>query len=141
MASFSSRLQHNDPSSGHHQIQLVRLNGQYLQTLYCSTRIIRSILWSPDARTVVFNVLSPTGVINPHTPLTMYELNMMTGALSPLLNATTGTGYTPLIWGINPTSPIPCFTPRIIGLATLEVFLLEYAQQYRNRRQHSSSGE
>ena len=87
------------PLGGSTKIQLVRLDGQYLQTLYCSTKIIRSVLWSPDAHTVVFNVLSPTGVINPHTPLIMYELDTMTGTLYPLLKATTGTGYTPLIWG------------------------------------------
>lgn len=86
------------PPGGISKLQLVRLDGQYLQTLYCSTKIIRSMLWSPDARFVVFNLLSPTGVINSHTPLTMEELDTGTGTLIPLLHATAGTGYTPLIW-------------------------------------------
>jgi eukaryotic-like serine/threonine-protein kinase len=80
------------------KIQLVRVDDQYLQTLYCTPKIIRGILWSPDMSTVVFNLLSPSGVINQKTPLTMYELDTTAGALSPILKATAGTGYTPLIW-------------------------------------------
>lgn len=80
------------------KIQLVRVDGQYLQTLYCTPKIIRGILWSPNMRTVVFNLLSPTGVINQKTPLIMYELDTTVGELSPILNATAGTGYTPLFW-------------------------------------------
>jgi eukaryotic-like serine/threonine-protein kinase len=99
---FLANYSTTTPPGGVTKIQMVRLDGQYLQTLYCSTKIIRSILWSPDARTVVFNALSPTGTINPHTLLTMYELETTTGTLSPLLKATTGTGYTPLIWGNKP---------------------------------------
>ena len=86
------------PPGGISKLQLVRLDGQYLQTLYCSTRIISSVLWSPDAHFVVFNLLSPTGDINTQTPLTMEELDTGAGTLTPLLHATTGTGYTPLIW-------------------------------------------
>jgi serine/threonine protein kinase len=80
------------------KLQMVRLDGQYLQTLYCSTKLIHSMLWSPDARFVVFNLLSPTGDINPQAPLTMEELDTGEGTLTPLLQATAGTGYTPLIW-------------------------------------------
>ena len=80
------------------KMQMVRLDGQDLQTLYCSTKPIRGILWFPDASTVVFNLLSPTGVNNQDTPLSMYGLDTRTGDLFPILNATAGTGYTPLIW-------------------------------------------
>ena len=86
------------PPGGIGKLQLVRLDGQYLQTLYCSTKIIRSVLWSPDARSVVFNLLSPTGVIDSQTPLIMEELDTESGTLLPLLHTTAGTGYTPLIW-------------------------------------------
>ena len=80
------------------KIQMVRIDGKYGQTLYCTSKIIRGILWSPDLSAVVFNVLSPTGVIQQDTPLTMDDLYIATGELHPILHATAGTGYDPLIW-------------------------------------------
>jgi len=69
------------------------MDGQDFQTLYCTTKIIKGILWSPDMSRVVFNLLSPTGVISQDTPLSMYELDNLAGELNPLLHATAGTGY------------------------------------------------
>lgn len=81
------------------KIQLVRIDGQDFQTLYCTTtRTIRGALWSPDRGAVVFNLLSPAGTINPQTPLTMDELFTASGTLSILRHATVGTGYTPFLW-------------------------------------------
>jgi hypothetical protein len=91
-------------------IQMVRIDGHGLQTLYCTTgHFIRGTLWSPDMSTLVFNLLTPDGVINPHTPLTMYELSTTTGTLSPLLHGTAGTGYTPLIWTTQALQPYTTF--------------------------------
>lgn len=87
-------------------IQMVRIDGQGLQKLYCTTgHLIRGALWSPDMDTIVFNLLTPAGVINPQTPLTMYELSTTIGTLSPLFHGTAATGYTPLIWAAQASGP------------------------------------
>ncbi len=94
LADYANQAQ-GPPTS---RIQMVRMDGQDVQTLYCTTKIIKGILWSPDMNRVVFNLLSPTGVISQDTPLVMYELDTLAGELRPLLHATAGTGYMPLIW-------------------------------------------
>lgn len=62
------------------QIQLVRLDGQDLQTLYCAPRqTILSPQWSPDHTTVIFSQEEVSG------PCNLYLYSLATGKIKPEL--------------------------------------------------------
>jgi len=71
--------------SGQWALQLVRMDGQGLQTLHCSMNEIRSIQWSPDQKAVVF--MASVSV----SSATVDLLDLATGHLQvELLEPTTG---------------------------------------------------
>jgi len=64
------------PAGGYTELQLVRMDGQGLQTLYCAPLMtLGSVQWSPDQKYVVFSLLFVPG------NLEMYLLNLATGAV------------------------------------------------------------
>ena len=80
--------------SGKMAIQLVRMDGQGLQTLHCSSQTISSIQWTSDQKTVVFT--EGPDISSAST----YLLDIASGTLKVvLLPATaTGIGATPVTW-------------------------------------------
>lgn len=84
-------------------VQMVRMDGQGLQTLYCpgEGNTIVNIEWSPDQKWVVFSAQFISASL--HEPTTVYLLNMLTGQLRTLLTPpnnynTPVVGYTPVAW-------------------------------------------
>ncbi|GAC1567998.1 MAG: hypothetical protein NVS3B14_15790 [Ktedonobacteraceae bacterium] len=85
-------------------IQMIRMDGQGLQTLYCTSGSIAypqasrdaSLQWSPDHSMIAFSV--QTQSISPLE--TVYVLNLATGQVIPEIVQpnTTSTGYVPLTW-------------------------------------------
>jgi eukaryotic-like serine/threonine-protein kinase len=78
-------------SSAETALQLVRMDGQGLQTLYCSANGIGDIQWSPDQKTVVFMDglrLVMEGLGSP----TVYSLDLATGHLQVELVEPTAAG-------------------------------------------------
>ena len=79
-------------------LQLVRMDGQGLQTLYCTTRDgIQGVQWSPDQTQVVFSVKAISGLLN------VYLLKLSSGQLQPELVQlnSTNPGYLPRTWADN----------------------------------------
>ncbi len=79
-------------------LQLVRMDGQGLQTLYCTTRDgIQGVQWSPDQSQVIFSVKSISGLLN------LYLLTMANGKLQPELVQpnNTSTGFLARTWANN----------------------------------------
>lgn len=77
--------------SGQARLQLVRVDGQELQTLYCGTNpanVIGNVQWSTDQRLVVFND-GASGIVLLTVPI---------GALETLLKPASGRSYTPRTW-------------------------------------------
>ncbi len=84
-------------------VQLIRLDGQGLQTLYCPAEgdTITSMQWSPDQKSLVFSEQLISASL--HSPTTLYFLNMLTGQLqievaAPNNYNTPVVGYTPVAW-------------------------------------------
>lgn len=84
-------------------VQMVRMDGGELQTLYCpgEGNTLGSLEWSADQKWVVFSAQFISASL--HEPTTVYLLNMVTGqlrtALSPPNNSDTPVvGYTPVTW-------------------------------------------
>jgi len=75
--------------SAAYELQLVRVDGKYLQTLYCFDQAYANFLWSPNMRTVLFAQGSP---------VTLYALDMSTGKAQPLLQYTATNVYSPMEW-------------------------------------------
>ncbi len=75
--------------AGQYQLRLVRVDGQYLQTLYCATTndTITHIQWSFDQRSIAFN-----------EGATLYLLDDTNGQVQPELLPDPNTSYTPLTW-------------------------------------------
>ncbi len=77
------------------QLQLIRMDGQELQTLYCTSAQVTymsSVQWSPDQRQIIFE-----GDGRPD--LTLYLLDLTHGTVVPeLLNADPSTYYVPRTW-------------------------------------------
>lgn len=79
-------------------LQLVRMDGQGLQTLYCTTRkAIQGVQWSPDQSRVIFSVRSISGLLN------LYLLNMANGQVQPelVLPNNANTGFLARTWANN----------------------------------------
>ena len=66
--------------SGSAALQLIRMDGQGLQTLYCTqpSESISSIQWSPDQNSVVFEVAR---TLTPYSTGTVYMMSITTGKL------------------------------------------------------------
>ncbi len=85
-------------------IQMVRIDGRGLQTLYCAPNskepinFIDDLLWSPDQQRILFRVPDPIkGKAAPMLQL----LDLVHGSLQMILAPSDNTGYIPRIW---PTS-------------------------------------
>ena len=79
-------------------LQLVRMDGQGLQTLYCTTRDgIQGVQWSPDQSQVVFSVKAVSGLLD------VYLLKLSSGQLQPELVQlnSANPGYLPRTWADN----------------------------------------
>jgi len=73
---FTSAIQ---PHAGITALQLVRMDGQGLQTLYCTTGPINSVQWSPNQQFVAFSFLADRST-------TVILLNINTGMLQTELS-------------------------------------------------------
>jgi eukaryotic-like serine/threonine-protein kinase len=81
--------------SGLPALQLVRTDGQYLQTVFCgqTNGSIRGILWSSDLKSLLFSASGGSG------PAPIYRLDLNKGTLdTPLRNNSLSTDYAPLSW-------------------------------------------
>src|SRR5258708_318183 len=78
-----------DVGSGPYKIQLIRVDGKYLQTLYCFDGAYGNFQWSPDNHTLVF----ASG-----NPFTLYRLDLANGKVQTLLTNTSTTVYSPRSW-------------------------------------------
>ncbi len=78
-------------------IQLMRMDGQDLQTLYCSSTsatAISDVQWSPDQRHIIF-LGQPAASLQS----TLYLIDIVHGTIQPLLVSTDpSTGYSPRTW-------------------------------------------
>lgn len=85
----------------HAQIQMIRLDGQGLQTLYCAKpgngipNYVANMLWSPNQQLAVFEESNPGGA--PGAALVRL-LNLSSGAVQTYITPTTRSGYTPQEW-------------------------------------------
>ena len=79
------------------KLQLIRMDGQALQTLYCasgSTTYINSVQWSPDQRQVMFH-----GGGKPGGVLALYLLDIVRGVVQlEMANTGPSTFYLPRTW-------------------------------------------
>lgn len=72
--------------AGTTELQLVRVDGKYLQTLYCNEESFGDFLWSPDQKLVAFSVAP--AVAGPTTEYDLpsyYLLNLSTGDIHIVL--------------------------------------------------------
>jgi Tol biopolymer transport system component len=82
-------------------IQMVRVDGQSLQTLYCVPRntepinFIDDLLWSPDQQQILFRI--PTLAPGKTAPL-LELLDLVHGSLRTVLTPSGNTGYIPRAW-------------------------------------------
>ena len=79
-------------------LQLVRMDGQGLQTLYCTTRDgIQGVQWSPDQSQVVFSVKAVSGLLD------VYLLKLSDGQVQPELVQlnSANPGFLPRTWADN----------------------------------------
>lgn len=75
------------------KLQLVRLDGQGLQTLFCPSDIVNHVQWSPDQKLVMFSAVTITGRSVP------FLLTLSTGAVQrELLLPDTGFGFEARTW-------------------------------------------
>ena len=81
--------------AGQFKLQIMRVDGQMLQTLYClpPAEMITDARWSDDQQWIVFNKILPSS-----QPGIMYLLNVGNGVLQPELMPESCTGYVPLTW-------------------------------------------
>lgn len=80
--------------TGKMAIQLVRMDGQGLQTLHCSSQLISSVQWSTNQKTVVFTEGHDI------SSASIYLLDIASGTLKVVLlpPAFTPIGATPITW-------------------------------------------
>ncbi len=82
-------------------IQMIRIDGQGLQTLYCAPdngariNFIDNLLWSPDQQSIVFRTPGATGT--PPDPI-IQLLHMNTGQLQTVMSTRNHTSYIPRAW-------------------------------------------
>ena len=91
---FVSDFFETGPAEGYTQLQLVRMDGQGLQTLYCAPLMTLSgVQWSPDQKYVVFSLLFIPSELN------TYLLNLATGAVQREFSPNdTNSRYFPRTW-------------------------------------------
>src|SRR3984893_9921847 len=105
--------------SGQPAVQLVRTDGQYLQTVFCGepNGSIRGILWSSDLKSLLFSPRRGSG------PAPIYRLDLNKATLAPALrNNSLSTDYAPLSWVDanrllllgRPIGPAPVSDPRLL---------------------------
>lgn len=90
----------------HPAIQMVRMDGQGLQTLYCADdpytsyvpAFIDNLLWSPDQQTAVFESANP---LNPSWAPIVQILNLHYGTLRTFITPTSRAGYRLRTWNGN----------------------------------------
>ena len=94
---FVSNMPQAAPTAGDSELQLVRMDGQGLQTLFCAPFLsIRGVQWSPDERLVVFSIRAVPG------ELWVYLLNLASGVVQRELSSTdTSYGYQARTWPDN----------------------------------------
>jgi eukaryotic-like serine/threonine-protein kinase len=95
---FVSNMIEAYPENGAAELQMVRMDGQGLQTLLCRQfRSMRGVQWSPDQKLVVFSILEVPG----GEPW-VYLLNLASGVVQRELSSTdTGYGYLARTWPDN----------------------------------------
>jgi hypothetical protein len=93
---FVSDVFQPGPDGGVAQLQLVRMDGQGLQTLYCGSSL-SNVIWSSDQQSVLFGASTPPQGFNG-----IYLLNLRSGMVQLELNPTKTTlgsiGVYPVTW-------------------------------------------
>ncbi len=109
---------------GQYQLRLVRVDGQYLQTLYCATagNTIAHVQWSYDLRAIAFDEGS-----------TLYLLNAISGQLQPELLPDPNTSYAPITWLDNSRLIVG---PSAGSLVTQYIYLLDTQQGANQQSAH-----
>jgi hypothetical protein len=75
------------------KLQLMRMDGQGLQTLYCTPDFVQNVQWSPNQQLVIFSAITITGRAVP------YLLTQSTGAVQQeLLLPDEGLGFAARTW-------------------------------------------
>lgn len=94
---FVSDVFQPGPDGGVAQLQLVRMDGQGLQTLFCAPRwTVRGVQWSPDQKFIVFSLVMVPG------NLRLFLLNLATGTVQTELSFTDMSyGYLARTWPNN----------------------------------------
>jgi len=94
---FVSDVFQPGPGGGVAQLQLVRMDGQGLQTLFCASRwALQGVQWSPDQKLIVFSMLLVPG------NLRLFLLNLATGTVQTELSSTDPSyGYLARTWPNN----------------------------------------
>jgi eukaryotic-like serine/threonine-protein kinase len=77
---FVSNMPRAADTAGTSALQLIRLDGKGLQTLFCAPLFsLRGVQWSSDQKFVVFSIVSVPGTLD------IYMLNLSSGAVQPEL--------------------------------------------------------
>ena len=108
-------------------IQLVRVDGQELQTLYCAPEngaainFIDNLLWSHDQQSIVFREPDPT-----HAPVApiIKLLRVKSGQVETVLVPEAHTGYIPRAWLDNTRVYLQGYSTNV-GEAPQDVYLLD----------------
>jgi eukaryotic-like serine/threonine-protein kinase len=108
-------------------IQLVRVDGQELQTLYCAPEngaainFIDNLLWSRDQQSIVFREPDPT-----HAPVApiIKLLHVKSGQVETVLVPEAHTGYIPRAWLDNTRVYLQGYSTNV-GEAPQDVYLLD----------------
>jgi Tol biopolymer transport system component len=86
----------DDPAAAQTELQLVRVDGQDLQTLFCFSQVGGYMDWSPDQKYVLFTV-GPDSTF-PAANSTMYLLNLASGSLTTVAFSAQNYTYSPAGW-------------------------------------------
>jgi hypothetical protein len=123
-------------TNGQAALQMIRMDGQGLQTLYCiSANNLYDTQWSPDQKWVAFSV-TPYPTPSPVTSPTVFLLNTTDGtirtvlSLQGLLPGSGGSCCLRLTWldnthiycpTVNPVEPKPSLVPAFVGGAAVHL--------------------
>ena len=125
------------------ELQMVRLDGQGLQTLYCAEPVnglpnfIQNALWSPNQQLAVFQEANPYGA--PGAPAVKLY-NLLTGAVQTYITPGTRLGYAPRQW-LNNTEVYMTGSYTNLAGPPPDVFVLDIAKgtnQQNNTRKVAS---
>ena len=112
------------------ELQMVRLDGQGLQTLYCAEPVnglpnfIENALWSPNQQLTVFEEENPGG--GPGAPVVKLY-NLVTGAVQTYITPGTRFGYAPRQW-LNNTEVYMTGSYESLVAPPANVFILNIAK-------------